>query len=118
MGSWARWAVIAVVTRGLGAGVWAILRTEGGGLAIGAVTAALLAVLSAASLLAVRSAGGAHRETRRAGYEGLPPIAPPSSAYDRLVYWAFADLVQSGRLLFNPPERMELGDTKRVEVRL
>ena len=44
----------------------------------------------------------------------------PSQAadYDDLVRSAFAELVQPGRLLFNPPGRMELGHTERVEVRL
>jgi tetratricopeptide (TPR) repeat protein len=41
-----------------------------------------------------------------------------SAAYDDLVRKAFAELVQPGRLLFNPPDRMQLGDTERVEVRL
>ncbi|MGA2831336.1 MAG: hypothetical protein ABSF03_35115 [Streptosporangiaceae bacterium] len=39
-------------------------------------------------------------------------------AYDHLVRSAFNDFVRSGRLLFNPPDRMRLGDTERVEVRL
>ncbi len=38
--------------------------------------------------------------------------------YDDLVRSAFAELVQPGRLLFNPPDRMQLGQTERVEVRL
>ncbi len=38
--------------------------------------------------------------------------------YDDLVRSAFADLVQPGRLLFNPPDQMQLGDTERVEGRL
>ena len=42
----------------------------------------------------------------------------PWVAYDDLVRRAFAELVQPGRLLFNPPDRMRLGDTERVEVRL
>ena len=44
------------------------------------------------------------------------PTAPLS--YDELVAGAFAELVQPGRLLFNPPDRMQLGQTTRVEVRL
>ncbi len=39
-------------------------------------------------------------------------------AYDQLVRRAFEELVQPGRLLFNPPDRMQLGRTERVEVRL
>jgi hypothetical protein len=35
-----------------------------------------------------------------------------------LVRGAFADLVKPGRLLFNPPDQMQLGQTERVEVRL
>jgi tetratricopeptide (TPR) repeat protein len=46
------------------------------------------------------------------------PRSRQSVAYDDLVRSAFAKLVQPGRLLFNPPERMRLGDTERVEVRL
>ena len=38
--------------------------------------------------------------------------------YDDIVRSAFAELVQPGRLLFNPPDRMQLGHTERVEVRL
>jgi hypothetical protein len=38
--------------------------------------------------------------------------------YDVLVSNAFAELVRPGRLLFNPPDRMQLGQTERVEVRL
>jgi tetratricopeptide (TPR) repeat protein len=51
----------------------------------------------------------------------VPVQAPPSQQsgpYDDLVRRAFAELVQPGRLLFNPPARMRLGDTERVEVRL
>jgi hypothetical protein len=38
--------------------------------------------------------------------------------YDDLAAAAFAQLVQPGRLVFNPPDRMQLGSTERVEVRL
>ena len=38
--------------------------------------------------------------------------------YDDLAATAYAQLVQPGRLLFNPPDRMQLGSTERVEVRL
>jgi hypothetical protein len=38
--------------------------------------------------------------------------------YDNLVRRAFAETVHPGRLLFNPPDRMRLGQTERVEVRL
>jgi hypothetical protein len=49
----------------------------------------------------------------------LHPAAPSQPAvYDDLVRKAFVDLVKPGRLLFNPPDRMELGQTVRVEVRL
>jgi hypothetical protein len=41
-----------------------------------------------------------------------------SVAYDNLVHRAFAEMIQQGRLLFNPPDRMQLGKTERVEVRL
>jgi hypothetical protein len=39
-------------------------------------------------------------------------------SYDTLVRSAFAETVHPGRLLFNPPDRMRLGQTERVEVRL
>jgi hypothetical protein len=42
----------------------------------------------------------------------------PPGTYDDLVRGAFAELVKPGRLLFNPPDRMRLGQTERVEVRL
>lgn len=35
-----------------------------------------------------------------------------------LMLRALVELVQPGRLLFNPPDRMRLGETERVEVRL
>ena len=38
--------------------------------------------------------------------------------YDELVKSALAELVAPGRLLFNPPDRMQLGQTAWVEVRL
>jgi len=47
-----------------------------------------------------------------------PPAPSPPVVYDDLVRKAFADLVKLGRLLFNPPDRMQLGQTVRVEVRL
>jgi hypothetical protein len=44
--------------------------------------------------------------------------AAGSVAYDTLVRSAFAETVHPGRLLSNPPDRMRLGQTERVEVRL
>ena len=41
-----------------------------------------------------------------------------SVVYDNLVRRAFAETVHPGQLLFNPPDRMRLGQTERVEVRL
>jgi hypothetical protein len=38
--------------------------------------------------------------------------------YEDMMRSAFAEMVKPGRLLFNPPERMQLGQTVRVEVRL
>ena len=60
----------------------------------------------------------ARQETERdaASLQLRPPSQP--IAYDDLVRSAFAELVQPGRLLFNPPDRMQLGQTERVEVRL
>jgi hypothetical protein len=40
------------------------------------------------------------------------------SVGEKLVRRVLADLVQPGRLLSNPPDRMRLGQTERVEVRL
>jgi hypothetical protein len=57
----------------------------------------------------------------------VPPDLPPypvaagssqSVVYDELVRRAFAEMVQPGRLLFNPPDRMQLSQVDRVEVRL
>ena len=42
----------------------------------------------------------------------------PSIDYDDLVDREFDERRQPGRLLFNPPDRMQLGHTERVEVRL
>lgn len=53
------------------------------------------------------------------GAASLQPRSPSqAAAYDDLVRSAFVELVQQGRLLFNPPDRMQLGQTERVEVRL
>lgn len=58
---------------------------------------------------------------------GVPPDFPQksgagrssqSAVYDELVRRAFAEMVQPGRLLFNPPDRMQLSQVERVEVRL
>jgi hypothetical protein len=46
-------------------------------------------------------------------WESSQPIV-----YDDLIRRFFAEEVQPGRLLFNPPEQMRLGETERVEVRL
>ena len=54
------------------------------------------------------------------------PLRPPSAFrrvrpsidYDGLVDREFNERRQPGRLLFNPPDRMQLGHTERVEVRL
>jgi Caspase domain len=46
------------------------------------------------------------------------PSAARSITYDELAARARAQLVKRGRLLFNPPKRMQLGETERVEVRL
>ena len=58
------------------------------------------------------------------GRQAVAPVQPLQSpqwdpvVYDDLVRSAFAELVKPGRLLFNPPDRMKLGQTERVEVRL
>jgi hypothetical protein len=58
-------------------------------------------------------------DTEQQGAASLQP-QPPSqpAAYDDLVRSAFAEVVKPGRLLFNPPDRMQLGQAERVEVRL
>jgi hypothetical protein len=53
-----------------------------------------------------------------AGDTGAFPAVTGSVPYDTLVRSAFAETVHPGRLLFNPPDRMRLGQTERVEVRL
>ena len=53
--------------------------------------------------------------------QSTAPAAPSAArpvTYDELAAWARAQLVKRGRLLFNPPKRMQLGETERVEVRL
>jgi hypothetical protein len=52
------------------------------------------------------------------GQQSAAPVQVPPATYDELVRSAFAELVKPGRLLFNPPDRMKLGHTERVEVRL
>jgi hypothetical protein len=46
-------------------------------------------------------------------WESLQPIV-----YDDFIRRFFVEEVQPGRLLFNPPDQMRLGETERVEVRL
>jgi len=41
-----------------------------------------------------------------------------AAQFSRLTLNAFAELVEPGRLMFNPPNHMQLGQTERVEVRL
>ena len=62
----------------------------------------------------------AEREAQEAGsgHQSAASVQPPPGVYDDWVRSAFAKLVQPGRLLFNPPDRMKLGQTERVEVRL
>jgi hypothetical protein len=45
-------------------------------------------------------------------------LDPRARVHDDWVRSALAELVHPGRLLFNPPDRMRLGETERVEVRL
>ena len=55
----------------------------------------------------------------RPGVSGAAPAAlDESGGYDDMVRRAFAELVQPGRLMFNPPRQMQLSQTERVEVRL
>ena len=59
--------------------------------------------------------------SQAAAPQSAAPAAPSAArpvTYDDLAAWAYAQLVQRGRLLFNPPNRMQLGETERVEVRL
>jgi hypothetical protein len=72
-----------------------------------------------------RQAAQALARARRERAEAAEPpsitsVQPPAQpvVYDDLVRKAFADLVKLGRLLFNPPDHMQLGQTVRVEVRL
>jgi hypothetical protein len=53
-----------------------------------------------------------------AGRSSSPPLSLQAAAQDDLVRRFFAEDVQPGQLLFNPPDRMRLGQTERVEVRL
>ena len=72
---------------------------------------------------AVQALARARRERAEAAKppsiaEHQPAAPSPPMVYDDLVRKAFADLVKLGRLLFNPPDQMQLGQTVRVEVRL
>jgi hypothetical protein len=58
------------------------------------------------------------RDQTTGGYTAPSPQPSQASSYDSLVRQALAELVQPGRLLFNPPDRMQLNRTERVEVRL
>jgi hypothetical protein len=64
----------------------------------------------------------AQRDTRDASamQQSAASVQPPAQpgVYDDLVRRTFAELVQPGRLMFNPPDRMQLGHTERIEVRL
>jgi hypothetical protein len=51
--------------------------------------------------------------------EGLPRTTQSvTHDYDDVIGRAFSEQVKPGRLLFNPPDAMQLGRTARVEVRL
>jgi hypothetical protein len=52
------------------------------------------------------------------GHQSPASVRVPPETYDDLVRSAWAELVKPGRLLFNPPNKMKLGQTERVEVRL
>jgi hypothetical protein len=52
------------------------------------------------------------------GWWASPPPSSQTGAYDDLVRRFFAEDARPGRLLFNPPDRMRLDQTERVEVRL
>ena len=74
-----------------------------------------------------RDAGSGHVFRSDELGRGVPPDFPQKSGagrssqatvYDELVRRAFAEMVQPGRLLFNPPDRMQLSQVERVEVRL
>ena len=71
-----------------------------------------------------RGARKHHKAQDASERQAVVPVQPPQSppwdpvVYDDLVRSAFAELVQPGRLLFNPPARMQLGQTERIEVRL
>jgi hypothetical protein len=57
--------------------------------------------------------------TAREAVQAAPePETVPEPTYDDLARSVFGELVQPGRLLFNPPTRMQLSETVRVEVRL
>jgi hypothetical protein len=80
---------------------------------------AVIAIVPYASRLArnTLSSPPQQQEQKRLPASG-PASPPPSENYDDVVRWAVAELVQMGRLLFNPPKQMRLGQTKRVEVRV
>jgi hypothetical protein len=59
-----------------------------------------------------------HRAQEAGSRHQSPASVKAPDTYDDLVRSAFAELVKPGRLLFNPPDRMKLGQTERVEVRL
>jgi len=63
---------------------------------------------------------GDDAELRRAAAEARREAVPGREAVNLqgVVHSAFTELVRPGRLLFNPPDRMKLGQTARVEVRL
>jgi hypothetical protein len=78
--------------------------------------------LSAERMVSVEADHGAKERTAAEERQGVataqPSAASQLAAYDDLARSAFTDLVKPGRLLFNPPHRMQLDQTARVEVRL
>jgi hypothetical protein len=60
------------------------------------------------------------RRKRRHVAAGQSSPSPSLSAADQddLIRRFFAEDVQPGRLMFNPPDRMRLGETERIEVRI
>ena len=107
------WRLVLVVTVAAGGGVATALVTGNAWWGL-AVASGVLAIGELARRYYARIGGGSAAPAA-ARYILVPP--PPPSPYDDLVRRAFANPTE-GRLFFNPPKQMQLGQTERVEVRV
>ena len=103
---------------GLGAGIGAAAGVVAGWVLLPLLMWFVISIAAHGSATAHHSAT-AHSSSIHLGDVWSLKLRDPRYVFgDDLVRRALAELVQPGRLLFNPPDRMRLGQMERVEVRL